>query len=81
MCCYYSLAKPQLIYGSTKSIFCNDSDTTKIFADAEAALQENFNLTSTADLEDELCKDLLPPKNAALFCSLAFGLALTLSGL
>jgi len=41
--------------------FFNDYDTAKIFADAETASQENFNLTSTGDLEDELCKDLLPP--------------------
>lgn len=47
--------------------FFNDCDTAKIFADAETALQENFDLTSTGDLEDELCKDLLPPKMLLCF--------------
>lgn len=47
--------------------FFNDCDTAKIFADAETASQENFNLTSTGDLEDELCKDLLPPKMLLCF--------------
>lgn len=47
--------------------FFNDCDTAKIFADAETASQENFNLTSTGDLEDELCKGLLPPKMLLCF--------------
>lgn len=64
---YYSLAKLQLIYGGIKIHFFNDCDTAKIFADAETASQENFNLTSTGDLEDELCEDLLPPKMLLCF--------------
>lgn len=64
---YYSLVELQLIYGGIKSHFFNGCDTAKIFADAETALQENFNLTSTGDLEDELCEDLLLPKTLLCF--------------